>query len=80
MIQHAIVWQAFFKMDQEDKIYEALIQRSKTALEKKTKYEAEQKRNKLQMISEISSSEDEIESPQLPNLNDLEQLIEIGQE
>lgn len=74
---HSIIWQTYFKMAQEEKAYEAIIQRSKTTIAKQAKYEAEHERTKLQVINEISSSDDDIDSARPPDLYDLEQLVAI---
>jgi len=48
-------------MDQEERVYEAIIQRGKTALERQKTRELEQEKlTQLQVINEISSSDDEI--------------------
>jgi len=68
-------------MDQEERVYEAIIQRGKTALERQKTRELEQEKlTQLQVINEISSSDDEINDSRQPVLNDLEQLVAIGPE
>jgi hypothetical protein len=39
---HAIMWQVFWRMEQEEKVYEAIIQRSQTQIQKQKNRELEQ--------------------------------------
>lgn len=60
LMWHSIIWQVSYKMDQEERVYEAIIQRGKNALERQKVKEAEQTgAQELQVINEISSSDDE---------------------
>ena len=38
---HAIMWQVFWRMEQEEKVYEAIIQRSQTQIQKQKTRELE---------------------------------------
>lgn len=83
LMWHSIIWQVSYKMDQEERVYEAIIQRGKTALEKQQKKEKEQEKlTQLQVINELSSSDasdsDDMDDSRQPVLNDLEQLVAIG--
>jgi len=62
-------------MDQEERVYEAIIQRGKISLERQKTREIEQEKlTSLQVINEISSasSDDDINDSRQPVLNDLE--------
>ena len=77
LMWHSIIWQVSYKMDQEERVYEAIIQRGKTALEKQQKREKEQEQlTQLQVINELSSSDasdnDDANDSRAPVLNDLE--------
>jgi len=77
LMWHSIIWQVSYKMDQEERVYEAIIQRGKTALEKQQKREKEQESlTQLQVINELSSSDnsdnDDANDSRAPVLNDLE--------
>jgi len=83
LMWHSIIWQVSYKMDQEERVYEAIIQRGKTALEKQQRKEKEQESlTQLQVINELSSSDasdnDDVNDSRQPVLNDLEQLVAIG--
>ena len=71
---HAIMWQVFWRMEQEEKVYEAIIQRSQTQIQRQKTRELEQvKATQLHSINEQSDSdsEEEMENSRVP-LNDLE--------
>lgn len=75
LMWHSIIWQASYKMDQEERVYEAIITRGKVALEKQQEREHEQEKltTQLQVINETSSSDDdEVNDSRQPVLNDLE--------
>lgn len=79
LMWHSIMWQIFWKMDQEEKVYAAVIQRSKTMIERQKKKEVEQENlTELHVINELSSEEAEPADESKGGLNDLEQLVAIG--
>ena len=80
---HAIMWQVFWRMEQEEKVYEAIIQRSQTQIQRQKTKEIEQaKATQLHSINELSSGSEESESEhdrsKVAPVNDLEQLVNIG--
>lgn len=83
LMWQSIIWQIFWKMDQEEKVYEAIIHRSRTMIERQKKKEIEQDAaTQLHVINEMSSDSD-LEEPvdhsrHEPHLNDLEQLVALG--
>lgn len=81
LMWHSIIWQVSYKMEQEERVYEAIIQRGKTALERqKTQEQRQERMANLDVINELSSSDDEVNDSRQPVLNDLEQLVAIGPE